>query len=86
MVDCNDSNSHEENSLQYRVHCTYDDAADLNDLTFTGYKYNQHEQEVVPVLKFDRSKLSIKKLGGNNFKNLYSNKPFLLVLRPFAPW
>ena len=53
-------------------------------MTFTGNNYDLHKQEVVPILKFDRSKFSIKKLEDNNFKILSSNKLLFVSIKAFC--
>ena len=53
-------------------------------LTFTAYDYDLSKQEIVPILKFDMSKLSITKLEDHNFKILYDNKPLFVGIKAFC--
>ena len=84
MVACRDFDSYAEDSLRHRVYCEPCYWADLKDLTFTDYSFCLSELEIVPILKFDMSKLSIKKLEDYNFKNLYDSKPLFLSIKAFC--
>ena len=84
MVDCRDSDSYDKDSLRRRIHCGRNDEANLKDLTFTAYDYDLSKQEIVPILKFDMSKLSITKLEDHNFKILYDNKPLFVGIKAFC--
>ena len=74
MVNCRDSDWQAEDSLQHRIYCESNSKIDLKNLTFTGYSYDLNKREIVQVLQFDMSKLSIRKMGDHNFKILYDNK------------
>ena len=82
MVDCRDSNLYEEDCLVHRVHC--EDETELKDLTFSSYNYDLSNQEIVPLLKFDMSKVSITNLEDHNFKILYDDKPVLVRIKAFC--
>ena len=84
MVDCRDSDSYKEDLLRRRIHRGCDDEVDLKDLTFTGYDYDLSEQEIVPILKFDMSKLSITKLEDHNLRFCMAINHFLLVSKLFV--
>ena len=71
MADCGDSDSYAEDLIRHRVYCESNNETDLKDLTFTGYSSDLSQPEIEPILKFDMSKLSIRKLEDHNSKNFY---------------
>ena len=81
MVDCRESDSYEEDSLWQKVRYSNNDEGNLKDLTFIGYHYCLGKQDIVPIVKFDMSKLSITKLKDYNVKILYNNKPLFVGIK-----
>ena len=81
MVDCRESDSYEEDSLWQKVRYSNNDEGNLKDLTFIGYHYCPGKQDIVPIVKFDMSKLSITKLKDYNVKILYNNKPLFVGIK-----
>lgn len=79
-----DSGSPEDDLLIKSVHNEYENMFNLKDLTFTGYKYDQNDQNIFSILRFDRSKISIEQADSNTLKILFDNKPFLVSIKAFC--
>ena len=53
----------------------------LKSLTFSKYnKENEDEDEIINILDFDISKVSVESIGNNDFKILFDKKPLKIKI------